>query len=548
MENIQGVFNNIRFQCRELGDVNNVKCQNMLHPLETLFKDISNDFDSVSHIISNSVSKRAAWFAGVGVVFKHIFGTMDENDAEHYNKAIQTLYNNEKIITDSLKKSVIVSQSAIVNINRTLQEININENKLSDAMDKISIVVKNLSLAVQVDNVQNAFNSALNILQSNLLTLSFKIEDILNSILFVKANILHPSVLTPNQLYKDIVNNLRVIPKYKDFPVNLEISNIHILLNIADLVCYYIDNKLVFVIKIPLVNVLEYNLYKSIPLPTSHIRADNSFVMIVPSEKYVALSKDKSSFTYLKNLNSCKNIIIIKTYLCEISDIYATAGNPSCEIEIITKSVTKLPETCQYKIIHGDVDIWHKLINEKWIFVQSKPAKLSIECNNNYITEFVVSGTGVLDIPLGCIAYHKNSRFIRNISPSINVPSILPDFNILNDSCCSINYIKNLTLPVLKIQNINLDDLKTVKLASDEIINDLNKVTTPYTWNNHISFPILSVLSCIVCLSFILFYFCKRDKCLQKLFPKTNKVTINEEENPNHSMEMQTPQPRLRIG
>lgn len=85
-------------------------------------------------------------------------------------------------------------------------------------------------------------------------------------------------------------------------------------------------------------------------------------------------------------------------------------------------------------------------------------------------------------------------------------------------------------------------------MASDEIINNLNKVTTPYTWNNHISFPILSILSCIVGLSFILFYFCIRDKCVQKLFAKTNKVTINEEENADPSMEMQTSQPWLRIG
>lgn len=115
IQNINDVFNTIRFQCRENKEIDYSKYQNMLEPLNSLYKDISRDFDSISHIVSNSVSKRSAWFAGVGVIFKHIFGTMEEDDAENYNKAIQNLYNNEKIIANSKRKNIIVSQIAILN-------------------------------------------------------------------------------------------------------------------------------------------------------------------------------------------------------------------------------------------------------------------------------------------------------------------------------------------------------------------------------------------------------------------------------------------------
>ncbi|XP_039761835.1 uncharacterized protein LOC120634993 [Pararge aegeria] len=229
--------------CRENSGLDNIKYQNILQPLDSLFKDILRDFDSISHIISNGISKRSAWFAGVGVVFKHIFGTMNEDDAKHYNEAIKTLYDNDKIITNSVKKSIIVSQIAMSNMNQSLQEMNLNQAKLSDAIDRMSIAVNNVSQAIQLDNFKTNLNSILNILQSSLLTLSFKVEDILNSILFVKANILHPSVLTPNQLYREILTNLKVVPKYRDFPISLDLSNIHVLLNIADLVCYYLDNN-----------------------------------------------------------------------------------------------------------------------------------------------------------------------------------------------------------------------------------------------------------------------------------------------------------------
>lgn len=124
----------------------------MLQPLDSLFKDILRDFDSISHIISNSMSKRAAWFGGVGVVFKHIFGTMDEDDAKHYNEAIQTLFDNEKIIKDSVKRNIIISQIAMSNMNQSLFEMNTNQAKLSDAIDKMSTIVNNISQAVQVDH------------------------------------------------------------------------------------------------------------------------------------------------------------------------------------------------------------------------------------------------------------------------------------------------------------------------------------------------------------------------------------------------------------
>lgn len=79
-----------------------------------------------------------------------------------------------------------------------------------------------------------------------------------------------------------------------------------------------------------------------------------------------------------------------------------------------------LPDNCPYKCIYGDVDIWHKLNDNKWIFVQTKPTKLFIECVNN-VTNVVISGTGVLSVPLRCVAFHKNVKLVTKIYPSTNV-------------------------------------------------------------------------------------------------------------------------------
>lgn len=540
MENIHDVFNIIRSQCRSNDEIDINQCQNLLQPLEALYSDISRDFNSISHIMSNSISKRA-WFGGIGVAFKHIFGTLDEDDAQNYENAIQALQRNDEKLMASLKKTIMVSQSAISNINRSIHELNTNEAKLTDVIESLSLSVKNVSDAVNIISFKVKINNILNVLEANLLTMSFKIEDLLNSILFVKSNTLHPSILTPSQMYKDLVGNLKILPKYKDFPVSLDISNIHVLINTADLTCYYLNNKLMFIVKLPLVSLQQYNLYKNIPLPTPHTNDKlNSFAMIVPSEQFLALAKDKSFYTYLKDLKNCKNILT-ETYLCEITDVYAVLSSPSCEIEIITKALTSLPETCPYKFIIGEVDIWHRLNDNKWIFVQSKPAKLSIECDN-VVSEIVISGTGVLNIPLQCVAFYKNIKFVTKNYPKLHVPNVITDFNIINDSCCNFHRLTEISpkIPISKIRSINLDSISDFKTVTDQISQDL--VLEVPTLQNHMGFSIFNIVSITIVVSLVL-YFCIKYK-LYKCQSNKHTVTTPPEETNENTVTISAP--RLR--
>ncbi|KPJ04953.1 Envelope fusion protein [Papilio xuthus] len=517
----------------------------MLSPLQSLYNDVSRDFTSISHIISNKISKRSAWFSGIGTAFKHIFGTLDEEDSENYNKAIQALYNNDAKLTKSITKSVMVSQSALSSVNKSLIELNLNQAKLNDVVEQLILSNKNMSNEINKLSFKAKLNQILNILQSNLMTISFKVEDLLNAILFVKNNNLHPSILTPRQLYNDITNNLKIIPKFKDLPVPLEISNIHTLMNIADLTCYYLEDKFMFIVKIPLVSLLEYNLYKNVPLPTPRVdKEHNSFAMLIPFEPFLALSKDKTSYAYLRSLDNCKHILA-DTYLCEISDTYTVFTNPSCEIEIITKALKSLPESCPVKLLFGNVDIWHKLRNNKWIFVQSNPTKLSIECNDQTL-ETTILGTGFLEIQPNCIAFHKNLKLIPKLYPKINVPKIVSEFNIISDDCCNLNQTRKnsvkITLP--KIKTVSLDDLIETRTNYNQIIENLENVETTNPLN-HVAFPILSIISIVLILCLVIVYICKRKSKLQDVF-KLNKTTKTEDSS-EPDIELPQSAPRIRI-
>ncbi|VVC90597.1 unnamed protein product, partial [Leptidea sinapis] len=63
------------------------------------YEDIKREYNSISHLIS-SRNKRSAWFNAIGTAFRHIFGTLDEDDAIKYDQAIEYVQTDEKTLTN----------------------------------------------------------------------------------------------------------------------------------------------------------------------------------------------------------------------------------------------------------------------------------------------------------------------------------------------------------------------------------------------------------------------------------------------------------------
>lgn len=528
----------MRYTCQQSEFINNIECHNMIQPLDSLFHDIIRDYNSISHLIPAN-SKRSAWFSAVGTIFKHIFGTLDEDDANKYNHAIQTLYNTNRNLSSNLARSIFVSNSAISTFNSSIIELNKNQFLLTDAMDKMSLIIKNVSDITNAVSFQNNLNQILNVLEATLLTLSYKVEDLVSSILFVKSNTIHPSVITPKQLYEDIIINFKNIPKHKEFPVELSLNNIHLLMNLVDLVAYYLDNKLVFVVKIPLVNLISYNLYKSVPIPVPHdANMPNSYALIITPKSYVGLSEDRKTYFSIDNLELCKTIIN-NHFVCNSLDILSVINNPNCEIEIMTKAVEVLPEKCTTKFIYGNIDIWHKLNGNKWIFVQSNHAKLTIECKHICVDK-VISGTGILLLKPDCTAFCKDIKLDARENFNLTTSLVISNFNIVNDSCCNLKRFTELSLTKLavpEINNVNLESLKLLNDLPNQFVEDtfLYDNTIPNTVS--LSF---SVIAFIVIIS-LMIYNVKVGICYKRklvINPKQENISMNPSP---------VAQPRLRI-
>lgn len=530
-----------RFLCQQ-NELSVSKCHNFLQPLTSRLDSILKDYSAISHLIPDR-DKRSAWFAGVGSLFKQVIGTMDEDDSIKYNAAIQHLENNDKKLSSLLKDNILMTNTALQNYNETLKIVKINEARLGNAIENLSAVLNNVSNLPKELYIESKMNEIYNELLSSLLTLSFKLDDIINAIMFTKSHSIHPSVLTPKQLYEELMHSVKDLTKNSELPISLSLDNIHALNDIAQLSCYYINNKVVFVIKIPLVYKSEYGLYKSISVPIPHdVDQPHSYALIVPHCNHIAISKDKLSYVCIRDLSTCVKTIN-EIYICNNLDMYSVQDAPTCETEMLCKFVNKLPQQCETRLVHGYIDSWQELKNNKWLFVKSEPTKLTLECNSQ-ITEYKLLGTGIISLEPDCKAYCKDREFSSKPYYNTVTKPIISDFNLIRDPCCDID---KFTLIKPKLKPLKLYDVRLEKLvtaSNNQIMSDIDKIINePSPLIKYDSqYPIITFCLIVLVLIFIVYKICKKFGKCPTSTPKIESQDIDEIQ----ELE-EIPVPRLRI-
>lgn len=548
--NIKNALQSAQNLCSQNNIIDDLECQNAFQPLSSMYDEIMRDYYSIAHLIPNR-SKRSAWISGIGTIFKHVFGTMDEDDAIKYDNAIHALKHGNQKLLDLVTDNIILSKSAISNFNKSITEINKNEKNLNIMLENLSSYVNNLTLITNSVILRSTIHSTFSILHSSMLSLSYKLEDIVNSVLFAKTNTLHPSIVTPNDLYTDLVNNVKYLPKYTEFVVNLELDNINVLINLSEIVTYIIDGKLIFSLKIPLVYINKYNLYKNIPIPVPHnVTTYKSYALIIPTTSYVALNEDKSKYLTLGDISKCKNVNP-DVFVCKELNEFNVQDYPICETEMLTTVLTKLPKECKTNFLYGHVNIWQSLDNNRWIFTHSEPTKLSVECKNQ-ITEYTILGTGILTLKPECIGLCKNVKLLTKKHPMYKFNHIHSDFNLINDSCCNIAKFRtvNYNKSVIKLPDLDLHRLNQIDTRADDMLQIIQKLKSdndsiPSLTYNSVTLYVLVTLFVI----FILYYFCYRRRVAFHLKFKPNSTRNSRDQNQDSIPEeiQLSPQPRIRI-
>ncbi|XP_047032312.1 uncharacterized protein LOC124639125 [Helicoverpa zea] len=511
----------------EPGEYSN--CKDIFNSIEVLLETNYVKAHSLSHIISKDAAnrfKRALEFGGE--ILKFFFGTLDAEDARNYDAAIDACEKNDNEIFRLMKDNIHIVKSSINSFNSTITKLNQNEVKLNSQINKLNQVLSLVTTNNDKVLLLTKLNNLVNIIEGSLLTISNFLDTIVNAILFSKANILHPSILSPSKLFHELSLRSSSINNKLDFPVPLTLDNIHTIIDVSKLISYYYNNRIFFILQIPLIYPIKYEVYKIIPLPTPHDNTNpNTFALITPSKSYIALTDDRLHYSLFNNLQQCSNVNN-EHMICPLVSVYSSITNPCCETKLLTEVNMSLPSECNSKFIYGDVDMWQTLNNNKWIYVQSKLNKLTVQCDKSDTKDYPIIGTGILKLTEDCVAFSKTIRLEPSVSTNFVITAQLKvDFDITQDECCKKD-IFNKSIPLLSplsLSNINLDSLKYSYSQLDNLENELNKINNESHFVKYSGYYSSLTIACII-LIFLFILYKIYVKCLSRSNNRQNSCCI----------------------
>jgi hypothetical protein len=420
-------------------------------------------------------------------------GNLDSSDGEYYDQRIDKLEKDDREIQNLIKEHIQVATSTIKNFNFTIQKLQIDEQIFNDDFkiieDEINKIEDN---NYYFNNQLKLINTCEQLLES-LVLIESQVNNIIESITFAKLKVLHPSIIIKpeyllNQLRSQISQNL----DHNNFPLHPSVYALPVLTNLVTLQAYQTNKRIVFILRIPLIEKEKYTLYHLYSISTKDSKT-NLFHTIIPESKYVALSKNNRQYLKINSIEKCKDLQE-ETLLC--SDLIPFPyENPPCEIEVLTKLTAN--EKCHPVLLDIEDYNVQKLKVNKWIIITGKNLPITHTCSSGGPKAEIINQNSILTTTPRCTAFfgsiqvHAQEEKFSNYSEADVIPSIYYD-------CCE-NFTPPLNqrhqLKPLKINTLNLDDLKTAEFKLNQYKDQLDNLGKESFAHRHLStFAIITII------------------------------------------------------
>jgi hypothetical protein len=431
-------------------------------------------------------------------------------ESEKGNKILEK---DDREIQNLIKEQIQVTTSTIKNFNYTIQKLQIDEQAFNDEFkiieDEINKIEEN---NYYFNNQLKLINTCEQLLES-LVLIESQVNNIIESITFAKLKVLHPSIIIKpeyllNQLRSQTSQNL----DHYNFPLHTSVYVLPVLTNLVTLQAYQTNKRIVFILRIPLIEKEKYTLYHLYSIPTKDSKT-NLFHTIIPESKYVALSENNRQYLKINSIEKCKDLQE-ETLLC--SDLIPFPyENPPCEIEVLTKLTAN--EKCDPVLLDIEDYNVQKLKNNKWIIITGKNLPITHTCSSGGPKAEFINQNSILTMAPRCTAFigsiqvHAQEEKFSNYSEADVIPSIYYD-------CCE-NFTPPLNqrhqLKPLKINTLNLDDLKTAEFKLNQYKDQLDNLGKESFAHRHLS--TFAIITIIVVVAIIVYVICSKCRLFKGL-------------------------------
>ena len=321
---------------------------------------------------------------------KYLFGTMDNDDAEHIAFTLDNVYNHSSNAILLIKKQTTTVQNLLKTLSNDEKNYKDNLNKLRNITATLQVQQHNELL------LQEAFRLNLNFFAlNNLLT---AIE---NSIQADRTGLISPLLITP----KNFIDSLEKInnDSNKNNLFATTLTNYHLFMKLSTVQILLYNNKLVYKIDTPIPVTENYNMIKFTSLPcteTSLLSKTKYFIYSDLADTTIYLSRDKNEFTRI-SLRDCKKLN--NEYFCKVSGPISRLSTNHC----LTNILQNRDIECEKQWL----DIQQNLIlnlnsGQSWFILPITPLPLTITCHKTYYT--TIEYPSILSIADDCTVANDN--------------------------------------------------------------------------------------------------------------------------------------------
>lgn len=450
---------------------------------------------------------------GLGSFWKLLTGNLDASDGEYYNDCINRLEKDDSQIQLLMKNQIHIISSTIRNFNNTLRNLEIDEITFNE---NIKLIQKEMEANRQTKYYYELQIKILNmieqIMQSNTIILDY-LNDIINSITFARLAILHPSVIDPKLLLQEL-NKIPSHLKHGNLPFSPTHDNLSKFINLIKLEAFQTNERIVFILHIPIMEFSEYELYHTFSLPTKDKKTD-LFHVILPMFKYTAIARDSKQYV-TTNLNDCKLFDQEQLIICFNLFPKPLNENAPCEVTILVES--RIKEDCDKLITNiNDYNI-QKLLNNKWLIIVSNKLPVTTICPNKNSETQIIEENSLLTLPSKCNAFIGATRIFASDEENETISTHLYIPDIQYDCCEDLPRKEDLPkLKPMKINHLNLDELNVAQSKLDQFDKNLdNMLNEPFATRHWSTITYILIVSVSLIIIYILLKCCRR-KCTSNL-------------------------------
>jgi hypothetical protein len=252
-------------------------------------------------------------------------------------------------------------------MNSTLLAVSENERVLSKGVDEMAKHVYECD-----GEIKDMFTGTSMLLTVNEHTMQFEgaisecrreYNKLIGAIMNSQKGILQPHIIMPAQVVKQMNASQADIPSELSLPIPLSATYQNLIADISDFDVFIRDNFLVYVIRLPLTDHVNYNVCHVLPLPIKIKTTDTRFTFILPGCEYLLMEVAKQYYVRLKvdEIKECKLINSYHRVCKQNSPVQVTHLCEECEVEML-QSIRTVPSSCSQRIAEINQTTWTRRI------------------------------------------------------------------------------------------------------------------------------------------------------------------------------------------